>query len=238
MIRRVVCMLAGIVVFAVGCSFTKDGPVERISGNDVLYGLNDTIPTTTTSTTTTTTIPQVPTSSIAPTTTLIVTESIELYFVAGTQLTFVVVPVPSPVTLPQVVARLQQGPPRGGLGVGLRSAIPPNVTIDVRDDGSGIATVDLDPTFFDTIPQTDQLFAVGQLVLTLRQEGIGQVRFTQSGVPIRVPTGSGALAEPGQALALTDYQVLLDSVAATTVPTTLAAPTTVSDGVTTTTVGQ
>ena len=68
---------------------------------------------------------------------------------------------------------LQEGPPAGDLGVGIRSAVPTKVEalINVTEDGSGVATVELPPGFFEQIPQEDQLLAIGQLVLTITEVG-------------------------------------------------------------------
>ncbi len=88
---------------------------------------------------------------------------------------------------------LQEGPPAGDLGVGIRSAVPTKVEalINVTEDGSGVATVELPPGFFEQIPQEDQLLAIGQIVLTITEVGgIGQVLFVQNGSPLpRAATG-------------------------------------------------
>lgn len=224
--RRIAAVLLLLVAFTAGCALTGGGEVERVAGNDVPYGLDDTLPTTTTSTTTTTLVP--PTSTVPPSST-VSAETVELYFIAGGQLVEFPVLMPSPVSLPQVLARLQDGVPLGELGRGLRTAVPRSVAISVTDDGSGVATVELPSGFFADIPQTDQRFAVGQLVLSLRGDGIGQIRFTENGVPMRVPVGSGALSEPGQPLSLRDFDDLLEGATpttSTTTTTTAAQPTT------------
>ena len=107
-----------------------------------------------------------------------------------------------------------------------RKALAP---LNVTEDGSGVATVDLPANFYDTIKQEDQVFAIGQIVLTLTELGrIGQVRFTQAGVPIGVPRGSRELSQPGEPLPPRDYQELLESVATdTTTTTVVVAATTV-----------
>lgn len=234
MVRRVIVMMICIASVAAGCSFNNGGQVQRIGANDVPYRLDDTIATTTSSTTTTTILAATSTSA-APTSSTIAFEAVRLYFITGGQLTYVLVPVPSPVALPQVMAKLQEGPPQGDIGTGLRTALPgSDVQIPVSDDGSGIASVDLPAGFFDTIPQTDQRFAIAQLVLTLRLAGIGQVRFTQLGEPVRVPRGTGELAEPGQPLALQDYEVLLKATPPTTSTSLAVGALTVDPNATTT----
>ena len=86
-----------------------------------------------------------------------------------------------------------------------------------------MATVDLPANFYDpdVVKQEDQRLAIGQIVLTLTEVGrIGQVLFTQAGVPIGVPRGSGDLSQPGQALPPRDYLELLESPPPTTTTTT------------------
>jgi hypothetical protein len=215
--RRIAAVLLLVVAVTGGCALTGGGPVERVDGNDVPYGLDDTIPTTTSSTTTTTLVP--PTSTVPPSST-VAAETVELYFIAGGQLVEYPVLMNSPASLPQVLARLQDGVPTGELGRGLRTAVPRAVAISVTDDGSGVATVELPTGFFADIPQTDQRFAIGQLVLSLRGDGIGQIRFTENGAPMRVPVGSGALSEPGQPLSLRDFDELLEDTTPSTSSTT------------------
>ena len=110
-----------------------------------------------------------------------------------------------------------------------RTAVPTQdlAPLNVTEDGSGVATVDLPANFYDTIKQEDQGLAIGQIVLTVTEVGrIGQVRFTQAGVPIGVPRGSRELSQPGEPLAPRDYQELLASPTATTTTTTTVVATT------------
>ena len=97
----------------------------------------------------------------------------------------------------QVLSALQEGQPAGDAGVGIRSAVPTKdqALLSVStDDGSGVATIDLPPGFFEQIPQEDQLLAIGQIVLTITEVGgIGQVLFTQDGQPVGVPRRLGRL---------------------------------------------
>ena len=73
-------------------------------------------------------------------------------------------------------------------------------------------TVDLPLTFFNAMAPQDQRLAIGQIVLTLtNQRGVGQVTFTQAGVPISVLRGGGDLTRPGQLLVSADYSQLLSS---------------------------
>ena len=104
--------------------------------------------------------------------------------------------------------------------------------INVTEDGSGVATVELPLGFFEQIPQEDQLLAIGQLVLTITEVGgIGQVLFVQNGSPLPVPRrGGGGLTDGSEPLAHRDYEELLNAPATTTTTTstTSAVETTVA----------
>ena len=98
----------------------------------------------------------------------------------------------------------------------------------VVESGTGFVTVDMAGEAFQRIDPADQRSAIGQLVLTLTERpGIGQVRFTLDGEPMRVPRRDGLQSEPGESVSRLDYQSLLDLVApGTTVPVDTAAVTT------------
>lgn len=187
------------------CGVVGTGKVEQI---DPPFGLSDTLPTTTTTTLPPTT--EAPTTSGLETTTTpqVQSEQVRLYFIASGQLTYVTAQLPSPVALAQIVSALQNGPPEGELGTGLRSAVPGEPTvITVTTDGTGIARVDLPPDFFQGIPLGDQRLVTAQLVLTLTDSrGIGQVVFNQA-----VPKPSGEVIPAGQPLSFRDFQELLSS---------------------------
>lgn len=225
--RRIVTLAAAIVVIAAACGIQGAGPVERIPTDEVPVRLGDT--TTSTTSTTTTTLPE-QSSTSGPTST-IATEQVLLSFVDGGQISPVPTPLVSPASLNQVLFALQEGPPQGAPTAGLRTALPsPETLIVASQDGTGVATVDLPVDFFDLVIGINQRLAVAQIVLTLASRpGIGQVRFTQNGEPAVVQRGSGALAAPGEALAVRDYASLIDTPVAAieaAPPTTLAAETT------------
>jgi hypothetical protein len=131
-----------------------------------------------------------------------------------------------------VMVALQAGPQAlGAPGAGLRSVLPAAPPISVSDHGDGSATVDLPTTFFDNIPQTDQIRAIGQIVLTLTsQRGIGGVRFDKAGVPTGVALGSGEQSEAGTTVTRADYRALIigqsDASTTTTVSSTAVSSTT------------
>ncbi len=115
-----------------------------------------------------------------------------------------------PAGLPAVLVALLEQPGPAADEFGLRTALPRDLRIGVRDGRNGIATVDLPDGFFERIATFDQRLAVGQIVLTLvERPGIGQVRFTRDGAPYPVPRGSGELARGGEALSRLDYLTLV-----------------------------
>lgn len=227
MINRLTTISVGLVALLVACGIPDSGQVSPV--NNDLGPLDDTIPTTTT-TTPPTTIEPTTTTTPAITTTTIATEDETLYFISGGILVPFTRLLRKGATASEVLEALQEGPPPGDIGVGLRTAVPTKDKADltVSEDGSGVATIDLPSDFFEPsiISQEDQRLAVGQIVLTLTEVGrIGQVRFTQAGVPIGVPRGSRELSQPGEPLPPRDYQELLESPVTTT---TTSTPTTVA----------
>ena len=201
--RRIVLLASAFGMAAAACSVVDDTAVDPISPP---FGLSDTALTTTTAATTTTL--EVSTS-LGPDTTepAVQSEQVRLYFIASGQLTYVVSQLPTPVTLAQLVAALQAGPPTGDLGAGLRSAVPGLLEIRVTTDGSGIAEVELPDGFFDAMTVGDQRLVVAQVVLTLTDSrGIGQVTFDRD-----VPKPSGEFTPAGEPLAYRDFQSLLVS---------------------------
>jgi hypothetical protein len=241
--RRLVALVAGaltLVVVTASCGIGGDDNLRQINDDD-LFGLNETT-TSSTSTTTSTTIAP-PVSSVLPTveasTTTIVTESVQLYFLDGNRLQPVTRDLASEATPSRVITALEDGPPAGPLGIGLRTLLPevssdvPPLVNSVVATPLGYASVDLAAAAFALIDPADQRPAIGQIVLTLvNRPGIGQVRFTLDGSPMSVPRLGGLQSNPGEAVTKQDYESLLGDVAATTtVPattTTAAAVTTIS----------
>ena len=203
---RVFLMLTVLTATVIGCSVVDDGAVDRI---DPPFGLDDTLAPTTTLASTTTELATT-TTGLATTTTQVQTEQVRLYFIASGQLTYVLTPLPSPVALPQLIAALQNGPPSGALGTGLRSAVPSALVAEIRvvTDGSGVVQVILPDGFFDSVTVgTDQRLVIAQLVLTLTDSrGVGQVTFN-----VAVPLPSGEQKPAGEPLAYRDYQSLAGS---------------------------
>lgn len=208
--RRRIGALTAAAALAVGvaaCGVPQDGAFESVSRAEVQFGLDQTT-TTTSSTIPPTTIDQTTTTEAAPTST-VSTEDVLVYFVAGSQLNPVTVALARPATPSQVLATLLDGPPEGGVGAGLRSTIPPGAAITVTR-ANGIGIIDLPLDIFDTMPSRDQRLFFAQLVLTIgRLGGIGPVQFTRAGQPVSVIRGDGTTTEPGDAVTIDDYQVLL-----------------------------
>jgi spore germination protein GerM len=225
--RNLASVIAAILVGAglCGCGLPAEDSFEPITRDDG-FGLSQTTSPSTTAAPTTT-VDATTTTALATTSTL-VAELVELYFITGRQLTGVATPLPLDPALGQVMAALLEGTPEGGLGTGLRSALPVGAEISVVSE-AGIATVDLPATIFETLDPLDQRLMFGQIVLTLTDRpGVGPVVFTIAGEPTRVYRGDASLTEPGQSVSRDDYLVLLTGGAAaepaTTTTSTAPAP--------------
>jgi spore germination protein GerM len=231
MIRRLAVITFVLVALLVACGIPDSGNVARIPSNKI-GALDDALPTTSTSTTTPATIEPTTTTIVAEvTTTTIATEDVTLYFISGGILVPFTRGLRKGASSSEVLSALQEGPPAGDIGVGLRTAVPTQdqAPLKVSEDGSGVATVDLPLNFYDTVNQEDQRLAIGQIVLTLTEVGrIGQVRFTLGSQPIGVFRGSGDLSQPGEPLPPRDYLELLESPVDTTTTTSTTTTTTVS----------
>jgi hypothetical protein len=234
MIRRLAIICGALVALLVACGIPDSGDVSRIP-DEHLGALDDSLPTTTTTTPpttiepTTTTIPELTTTTIA-------TEDVTLYFISGGILRALTTVLAKDASANEVLYALQNGPPVGDIGAGLRTALPTKeeALLTVSEDGSGVATVDLPANFYDFVNTEEQPLAIGQIVLTLTDNvrRVGQVRFTKAGEPIGVPRGAGDFSQPGQPLPPRDYLDLLEGPVVTTTTTTtstvpLTTPTTV-----------
>ncbi len=206
MIRRVLILLAFVGLVA-ACGVNDSGGAEGITPG---LGLDDTLPTTSTSTT------------------LVPTEDVRLYFISGEQLSSTGIPLTRDPTLDQVMVALQQGPSvLGPAASGLRTAVPSTPALVVRDNGNGTATVDLPADFFTTIPNVDQVRAIGQIVLTLTgQRGIGGVKFTSGGEPKAVILGNGEQSQRDSVVTRADYRALTGAEPQTTTTSTITPATT------------
>jgi spore germination protein GerM len=238
MFKRLLTIGLLFAAVLVACGIPDSGQVASIQTKD-LRNLGDTIPTTSTSTIPPTTIVPTTSTTIVDPATTIATDDVTLYFISGGQLKGYPRLVAKPATTNSVLSALQEGRPSGDVGIGIRSALPTEEEALIKagnDDGSGIATIELSPRFFNQILPEDQLLAIGQIVLTVTEVGgIGQVLFTQNGLPLPVPRGpSGGLSGDGtEPLSRRDYQELLNPPVPTTSTTTTTSPTTTTVATTT-----
>ena len=227
--RRLTSVLGTIAVFALApiaaCGLADDDTIEFIPPEEIPFGLDQT--TTTTTTTTTTLVPQATVEPTVPTTTTtlspVQTAPVEVYFVIGLdRLQRQTLQFSFPIEPLQVLAQLEEGPP-ADVGVGLRTALRPNLTTGI-ETADGIATIDLRGSVINRTSSRDQNLAIAQLVLTVgRLPGIGQVRFTLDGEPSRIPVPpTYTLSEPGEPLTYETFSVLISSIETppTVVPTT------------------
>lgn len=223
-----------VAVSALGaCGIGGESELQSIDQDD-LQGLDATTTSTTTTTTTTTapvTPASVPATSAASSTT-IVTEPVQLFFVDGDRLQPVRIDLAATATPSRVVQALLEGRPTGEAGIGLRTLLPEDLVNSVDPSGDGDATVDLATEEFNRIDPADQRTAIAQIVMTLvNRPGIGQVRFTTDGEPQRVPRRDGLQSEPGEGVSLNDYVSLLADAPAP-ITTVVAVTTTTSPPVT------
>lgn len=220
--RHVLAPAAALSLLALAsCSVGGDSDLQEIPSAD-LFGLDAT--STSTTTPPSTSAPSPP-ATVGATSTSIAAESVELYFLDGSQLQNVFVNLARPASPQRVIAALLSGPPAGDVGIGLRSLLPPNLVVSVVPTSAGYATVDLSSEQLQRIDPADQRLAIAQIVLTLvRRPGIGQVKFTLDGEPMRVQRADGLQTEPGEDVALKDYESLLTGIEPTTTTSTTTTP--------------
>jgi spore germination protein GerM len=167
-----------------------------------------------TSTTTTTTVPieldaNTSESNSQNSSSEIVNETVDLYFIIANRLVATKIQIVSPATTTQVLSALVAGPPSGDTGSGLRSAIASSLQAKI-DISKGIVLIDANNFLLAGLSPIDQRLAIAQLVLTFTSRpGIGQAKFSVNGVSIAVPRGRGDLSKPGDPVSYDDYISLL-----------------------------
>ena len=249
--RRVAAVAVIAIVVAGACGLPVDERVQPF--DDVPFDL------TATSTTTTTTLPPpepaatttVPPAELITTTTLVRTEPTDIFFVlrGSGELQRVTVSLPSPVSRQLLINQLESVP--DGTGDTLRTSVASGLLRDFTVD-RGVASVELSSAALNRLSSLQQRRAIAQVVLTLSlfttpEGGIGQVILNADGEPLSVFVPSrGASSEPGEALAYSDFAVLISGTPATTttsppvtsstVPVSTAAPPTTADTSSATTV--
>jgi hypothetical protein len=215
-------LLAALAATTAACGVpTGDDSFSAIAPEDDPFDLDETSTTTSTTTTTTTTLPVTP-DTVPTTTSPVLLESAEFYFLTTrSRLQPFFVPLPPPFSADQIADLLEDGPPPD---VALETLIEPGLIVS-SSELRAVLTVDLDADTFEQIPSTQQTEAIGQIVMTMISSlsRVGLVNFTIEGEPIAVKKGNSLLSDVGEPLAYDDYVILLASpppvVASTTVPT-------------------
>lgn len=233
-LRLLATVVAPAALLVAACSLPTDERVIPYDRDDLPPALVETTTTTTTSTTTTVVPTDGSTPEITSTTTLppLVTAPVDLYYTIGfsDDLTRLTLDLPADATLPQVIRQLEQ--PRSDVaGFGLRTAVRSGLVETVVVE-RGTARVILDMQTVDEMSDSNLQRAIAQLVLTLTsyrtpdQGGIGTVSFESEGEGFEVFVPSfGGSSEPGEALAFSDFAILIGSA---TAPTSTSTTTTVS----------
>ncbi len=163
-----------IAALSTSCGVSGQGNARQIADDALPGGLvPDRTPTTTT-------------------TVGIASEPVRLYFVRDKHLVQVTSEVTAPAALKAVVDTLVSGPPATN-ATGLRTALSTEDLVRSVTLTRGRVRIDLTPTF-EALPPSDQILALGQLVLTVTaRPGVGQAEFTLDGKPVDVPRGNGLL---------------------------------------------
>lgn len=98
-----------------------------------------------------------------------------------------------PVSFERLLDKLAQGPTRGEVAAGTRSALPDGESFRSITLNGGTAIIDLSRPF-TALSGADQLLALAQIVFTLTSRpGIGQVQFTLGRAAIDIPRANGSL---------------------------------------------
>lgn len=189
--RNVSVALLVLVVSALvlpGCGIRGDRLRER-GPDDVPFGLLRPEPTTT--------------STAAP---VPAPEAVTVFLIRGDRLAPAIREMPRPVELADVVRVLIGGANDIEAAAGLRTALNPAGVLRSVGVSGGIGTVDLGAEF-RTLPPSDQILGLGQIVYTLTgRPGVGRVAFTLEGKPVDIPRGDGSLT--GESVARDDYPSL------------------------------
>lgn len=207
--------LGGVLVALAGLATSACGVTDESSANRIDF---DEFAVTTSSTPVETTVaPTAPTDSSPTPVSPPVTAApapFELYYAQGTGLVAVPVDLPAPPSLRDVVDGLAAEPTGMALDEGARTLVAPDLvrSMTLRDH---LLTIDLDSSAFALVDPSDQRQLIGQLVLSLAgHPGVGGIDawlFTLDGRPLRVNRRDGTLSQPGVAVTVDDYSVLLDS---------------------------
>lgn len=218
---------AALLGLLAGCGFSSTDTVEEFRPEE-LAALDD---TTTTATTTTEPVPETgpaetppppsdespvvsgvapsPATTTGPPPSTAATADVTLYFISGSQLVAVDVPIEEPFGERRVLDALAAGPPAAEFAAGIRTAVPADLIRAVRIAGDQVV-VDLNGDLLRSIESDAQRPMIAQIVLTLTgTDGFDGVLFTTDGEPLRVYRRDNALSERGEPVTRRDYEELL-----------------------------
>lgn len=165
--------LVALVALLAGCGVRLEDSARATPAEQIPYGLLE--PGTSTSTTS------------AP------SDGAVLYLVAQGGLAPVRRPVRSATSVRVVVEALGAPTPAEEEEQGLRSVLSAEEFVLGAVTISGVGRIDLADRF-RSLPEREQLLALGQLVLTATSvAGVDRVLFTLNGAPLDVPTADGTL---------------------------------------------
>jgi len=218
---NLIAALFVVAAIAAACGVsTGDDSFSVIPPTEDPFELDTTSTTTSTTTTTTTTLPATP-DTVPSTTSPVLLESAEFYFLTTrSRLQPFFVALPPPFSADQIADILEAGPPPD---VALESLIEEGLIVSFSESRA-VLTVDLDADTFERIPSTQQTEAIGQIVMTMISslQRVGLVNFTIEGELISVKKGNSLLSDVGEPLAYDDFVTLLASpppaAASTTLP--------------------
>jgi hypothetical protein len=172
--RRARCAIVAVTAWAAAaCGVPTDSEAVRIPAEDVPFGLVDTV------------VSSVPaTDDVAP------DVAVDLFYVSGEALVAVIGSAPAPLTPDGVVeALLLPTAPSSSV----RSVLEPDDIVSVTAQDT-MVVLDLDQTLLE-LPTSEQVLAVGQLVLTLTGlDDVASVSFVSGGEPVAVPLPDGTAA--------------------------------------------
>ncbi len=193
-----------LVLMVSSCGVPSSGTYEKVTSNEIPFGLNE--PQTTLPQTTTTVMDPMSAESLPAA----VSEPVDLFFISNSRIIKVQRNVASPANPSQALSSLVEGPNSSPEFVGLRTALPTtfNASVDVI---RGVAQVDATRAFLNSLSGLDQKLAIAQIVLTLTSRpGVGQVLFSVEGKLISVPRGRGDSVASGVAVTFDDYSSLIN----------------------------
>lgn len=169
--RRTAALLASAAALLLGaCGVSAQSEPTAIAPEAVPFGLLEPTPSTTA-------VPE--------------GRTVDVFLVSGDRLVQVSRSVPVDSGPTALVEALVAGPTDDERSFGTTTAVAPGTVARVTTN-RGVADVELTPAFRE-IRGEDQILALAQIVFTLtEQPGIGGVRFTLDGEPVRLPTTDGA----------------------------------------------